>query len=138
MKHYSNLPVMLADLTAEGLTDVSLNGVAGLSLAGEFRAYDLKWGSRELAVLDRAEGWMHLGSAAHPSGLATPPAGPYFGHLPQAYSLAEARALRAEYSLYHPHVIILGDCDDDREQYWVVTDAEAARLAAAGYDQRTD
>jgi hypothetical protein len=136
MKNYSSLPQLLADLAAQGLTDVSLNGVDGLSLEGEYRAYEVRWGNCELAVLDRAEGWMHLGYAVHPSGLSTPPAGPYFGHLPQAFSLAEAQALRAEHSLYHPHVIVLGDAD--REQHWVVTKAEATRLAAAGYDQRAD
>ncbi|WP_288405134.1 hypothetical protein [uncultured Deinococcus sp.] len=136
MKHYSSLPKMLADLTAQGLTDVSLNGVYGLSLEGEFRASEPRWGSCELMVLDRSEGWAHLGYAAHPSALSTPPAGPYFGHLPQASSLAEAQALRAEYGAYHPHVIVLGD--PERKQHWVVTEAEAARLAAAGYDQRVD
>jgi hypothetical protein len=136
MKNYSSLLEMLTDLAAEGLTSVSLNGVSGFSLEGEFRAYEVRWGSRELAVLDRSEGWAHLGSAAHPSALSTPPARPYFGHLPQAFSLAEAQALRAEYSLYHPHVIVLGDAE--REQHWVVTKAEATRLAAAGYDQHAD
>jgi hypothetical protein len=43
---------------------------------------------------------------------------------------AEAQALQAEYGLYHLHVIVLGD--SDREQHWVVTETEAARLAAAG------
>lgn len=136
MKNYSSLPKLLADLAAQGLTDVSLNGVDGLSLEGEYRASEVRWGNCELAVLDRAEGWMHLGHAAHPSALSTPPAGPYFGHLPQASSLAEAQALRAEYGAYHPHVIVLGD--PEREQHWIVTEAEAARLAAAGYGQRVD
>ncbi|KQR37805.1 hypothetical protein [Deinococcus sp. Leaf326] len=136
MKNYSSLLEMLTDLAAEGLTSVSLNGVSGFSLEGEYRAYEVRWGNCELAVLDHAEGWMQLGYAAHPSGLPTPPAGAYFGHLPQAFSLAEAQALRAEYSLYHPHVIVLGDAE--REQYWIVTEAEATRLAAAGYDQHAD
>ena len=138
MKHYSSLPQLLADLAAESLTDVSLNGVNGLSLDGDFCLYDLMWGSRELGVLDREEGWAYLGKASYPSGQYTPPAGPYFDHLPHAFSVPEAHILRAEYSVHHPHVIVLGECTDAHEQYWIVTEAEATRLAAAGYGQRVD
>ncbi|WP_288405132.1 hypothetical protein [uncultured Deinococcus sp.] len=136
MKTYSSLLEMLAQLAADNLTVVSLNGVYSLSLEGEFRVYEVGPGNYELAVLDRTEGWTHLGYAGYPTGFAVLPTTPYFGHLPQAFSVAEAQAMRAEYGAYHPHVIVLGD--SEREQHWVVTEAEAARLAAAGYDQRVD
>lgn len=43
---------------------------------------------------------------------------------------AEAMVGRALY----PMMIVLGDCDGERGEYWVVTPADASRLVRAGYE----
>ena len=61
---------------------------------------------------------------------------PSVAHLPRATTLLAACALQARYSggRAGPHVIVLGACSADAEEYFVVTPGEAARLYAAGYE----
>ena len=55
-------------------------------------------------------------------------------HLPRATNLAEAAALQARYSSRHRHVIVVGCCTAEAEEYFVVTETEAKRLYAQGLE----
>jgi len=56
--------------------------------------------------------------------------------LPTATSLERARTLQQRYTADsgYPHVIVLGECDEDWQTYYVVTAREARRLLAGGYE----
>lgn len=55
--------------------------------------------------------------------------------IPTATSLQSARTLQARYSEAGVrHYILLGDCDQDRQTYFVATRWEAKKLMAAGYE----
>jgi len=56
--------------------------------------------------------------------------------LPTATSLERARALQLRYSddSGYLHVIVLGECDEDRQIYYVVTAREAKRLLTDGFE----
>lgn len=56
--------------------------------------------------------------------------------LPTATSLERARSLQLRYSddSGYMHVIVLGECNEDRQTYYVVTTHEAKRLLADGFE----
>lgn len=59
-----------------------------------------------------------------------------FPTFPRAFTMAGALSLKDRYSSGRGgrHVIVLGDCIEDREEYFVVTPGEARRLVEAGYE----
>lgn len=61
---------------------------------------------------------------------------PSLAHLPRATSLVDACALQARYSCGRAgrHVIMLGACTDACEEYFAVSQLEAARLEALGIE----
>ncbi|WP_278911680.1 hypothetical protein [Deinococcus wulumuqiensis] len=54
--------------------------------------------------------------------------------LPRATSLVEAARMQARYSGRHRHVIVVGNCTEQAEEYFVVTESEATRLYAQGLE----
>lgn len=54
--------------------------------------------------------------------------------LPTATDIRDAFALQNRYSGRHPHVIVVAQCSEHAERYFVVTDAEAKHLYAQGME----